>query len=107
MAFADWSTHWAMGTPETCGPVLDAYARAWSHIQEDAEMQFVTDLMGPICGTEVRAAKQVPYSVRIDSDVPIGTVDLNCGGSRLSERVGGDDTIARFESAIPLSLIHI
>jgi hypothetical protein len=46
-------------------------------------------------------AKGVAFKVRIDSDILIPEVALDCGGRTHLEKLSGSDTIAKFGSVTP------
>ena len=100
MAWADWTTSWAMGA-DTCGMAMDTYAEKTAKVTDDAELSFLSGLVQQTCGRPVVAAAPVAYKVRVDSDIPIAEVGLFCRGRSWSERLGGGDTIARFDDAKP------
>ncbi len=94
----------AMGG-DACGETLDTYASRAGRLADDAEIAFVNGLVRGRCGTfelpSVVSNEGVPFKVRVDSDVAIGSIALACGESRWTEKVTPEDAIARFEDAAP------
>jgi Ca-activated chloride channel family protein len=102
MAWTDLLTERAMGDRSCSG--LGDYRRAASQVQGDAEIAYVSNLTGKLCGVDMSqtvAATGVQYKVKVDADLPIPEVKLACNGTTLSERLSGSDTVARFEDVTP------
>jgi len=99
MAFADVATSWAMGA-EPCGAPLQTYRQKVASLGDDAEIGYTNGLVGGLCGVDMTTVVQpgVAYKVKVDSDTPIAEVGLVCDGVRLSERLSGSDTVARFDA---------
>ncbi|MCA9491204.1 MAG: VWA domain-containing protein, partial [Myxococcales bacterium] len=97
MAWTDLLTADAMGA-DPCGDPLRTYARRASTLSDDAEVGFVNGLVRQRCGNfelpSVVTDNGVPFKVKVDSDIPISTVALDCGGSRSTEALSGSDVIA-------------
>jgi hypothetical protein len=49
----------------------------------------------------LQAPSGVELKVKVDSDIPIGGVELDCGGRSHLEPISGSDTVARFQSVRP------
>jgi len=94
----------AMGG-DACGEPLGTYASRAARLDDDAEIAFVNGLVHGRCGKfelpSVVSNEGVPFKVRVDSDVAIGSIALSCGESRWTERISPADAIARFEDAEP------
>ena len=99
MAWTDMLTAQAMGA-DPCGRELQTYASRASKLGDDAEIGFVNGLVSKRCGSFELPAfvsnNGVPFKVRVDADIPISTVALDCGGSRSTESLTGADVIAMF-----------
>jgi len=102
MGFSDVVAAWAMRA-DPCGAPLSTYRQQAARVTGDAEIAYVSGLLGDLCGVDM--TRMVPagvaYKVKVDSDLPIAEVRLVCGGQRLSQRLSGADTVARFEQATP------
>ncbi len=96
MAWTEVLTAQAMGG-DPCGAPLTAYAEQASRVADDAEIAYVTSLIAQRCNVPAMTpAPTVAYKVRVDSDVPIAEVTLDCGDRRQVQKLSGSDTIARF-----------
>jgi Ca-activated chloride channel family protein len=105
MAFADWAMAEAMGA-DPCSEALSTYRQRVSLVPDDAEIGFVNGLVGRRCGVPMEtvalaAPAGVELKVKVDSDIPIGQVELDCGGRSHLEPLSGSDTVARFQSVLP------
>ena len=100
MAWTDWAQSWAMsGKYAACSAAMDTYADRTALLADDAEVQYLSGLTSKVCGRTVAATPKVPVKVRVDSDIPIAEVRLDCGGHQWSDSIGGGDTVARFDNA--------
>ncbi len=106
MAFADVATAWAMQA-DPCGAPLQTYRQKVASLGDDAEIGYTNGLVGGLCGVDLSTVVEpgVAYKIKVDSDTPIAEVGLVCDGVRLSERLSGSDTVARFGSVIPGSCV--
>ncbi len=99
MAWTDLLTAEAMGA-DPCGDPLRDYARRAGPLADDAEIGFVNGLVRSRCGSfdlpTVVTDHGVPFKVKVDADIPITTVALDCGGARSTESLTGSDVIAMF-----------
>ncbi|MEZ4238485.1 MAG: VWA domain-containing protein [Myxococcota bacterium] len=105
MAFSDWVMAGAMGA-DACGAPLDTYRERADWIGDDAEIGFVNGLVGQRCGVAlptvaVAEAGGVALKVRVDADIPIGRVELQCGARSHLETLTPADTIATFSHVQP------
>ncbi len=101
MAWTDMLQARSMGADPCAGP-SGIYAERASQVEGDAEIAYVTSLAAKWCAIEVpEAVTTVAYKVRVDADVPIAEVVLARGGDEAKQRIGGSDTIARFDVARP------
>ena len=100
MAWTDWAQSWAMsGKSAACSAAMDTYADRTALLADDAEVHYLSGLTSQVCGRTVAATPKVPVKVRVDSDIPIAEVRLDCNGQQWSDSIGGGDTVARFENA--------
>lgn len=102
MAWTDLLAERAMGDRRCTS--LNDYRRAASQVQGDAEIAYVSGITGKMCGvdmSETLAATGVTFKVKVDADQPIPEVRLNCHGETWSQRLGGGDSVARFDDAPP------
>ena len=91
----------AMGG-DACGAEMDAYGLRASRVADDAEIGYVNGLVRAMCGDfqldeYVRDTATVAYKVRVDSDIPIGSVAMSCGRHSWTESLSGSDSVARFQ----------
>lgn len=96
MAWTDILTHHAMGA-DACGTPFSEYRQSISGLQGDAEIAYVSELVGRWCDFSTPVASWTApafLKVRLDSDVAISSMDLDCNGSRLS----ASDSVARLEA---------
>lgn len=102
MAFADTTMAWAMRA-DPCGAPLAAYRQTLPTLQDDAEIGYTSQLLGGLCGVDlsVMPPPGVAYKVKVDADMPIAEVALQCGDGRHAARLSGSDTVARFEGIAP------
>jgi Ca-activated chloride channel family protein len=105
MAFSDWVMADAMGA-DPCSQALATYRQRAGLVPDDAEIGFVNGLVGRRCGVPMetvalQAPPGVELKVKVDSDIPIGGVELDCGGRSHLEPISGSDTVARFQSVRP------
>jgi hypothetical protein len=103
-AWTDMLVADAMGG-NACGETLGTYASRAARLGDDAEIAFVNGLVRGRCGhfelPAVVSDAGVPFKVRVDSDIAIGSVGLACGESRWTDALTPADAIARFEDAPP------
>ena len=99
MAWTDVVQAKAMGG-DGCGDALDVYGQRAAVLSRDAEVAFVNGLVTNQCpGFELPSVVDaVPYKVKIDSDIPIASVSLECGDSQWNDRVSASDTVAQFQA---------
>ena len=92
----------AMGG-DACGAALSAYTDRASRLSDDAEIAYVNGLVGKTCRVDLStvASPGVAYRVRVDSDIPIAEVGLECQGRTRTSRLSPADTVARFDDAQP------
>ncbi len=102
MAWSDALAIGAMGG-DACGEPVSDFRAASRYLADDAEIAYVGGLLGRQCGLDmsVQLAPSVAYKVRVDSDVPIAEVGLQCGGQRWAESLSMGDQVARFDAAEP------
>ena len=102
MAFADVVLAHAMGA-EPCREPLAAYRSRIATLADDAEIAYVSGLLGSRCDVELQGAatRGVPLKVRIDADQPIGDAELACSHATYRESLGAGDQVARFASVVP------
>jgi Ca-activated chloride channel homolog len=87
-----------------CGSELAVYAERSSLVSEDVEIAFVDGLVEKMCGVQLAKVehpvdrKLVDYKVKVDSDIPIAEVSLECGTSRLAQSLSSSDTVAKFSA---------
>lgn len=103
MAWTDMLTARALGS-SPCGAPFSTYKDRVSALGSDTEIDWLDGLTRPLCGETAPPPRPqiagVSYKVKVDSDIPIAEVGLDCAGSRWSESLSGSDTIALF-SATP------
>ncbi|MEQ1566206.1 MAG: VWA domain-containing protein [Myxococcota bacterium] len=104
MGFADWTLATAMGA-EPCGEPLAQYTSAAYQVADDAEIAFVNGLVGTRCkvplATSVASAGGIGLKVKVDSDIPISSARLVCGGRTHVEALSSADTVASFDGVRP------
>jgi Ca-activated chloride channel family protein len=108
MAWSDLLTERALGD-RSCAS-LPAYRQAVAKVQDDAEIAYVNGLTETLCrlpagsigAQTIARANGVELKVRVDADIAIPEVALECSGQRIgTESLSGSDTIARFDDALP------
>ncbi|MBT3222527.1 MAG: VWA domain-containing protein, partial [Proteobacteria bacterium] len=99
MAFTDVLLEKSMGGAG-CTTALDTYRERADEVKDDAEVAFVNGLLGKMCGVDmnVTLAKGVDFKIRVDSDIPIAEVGLDCAGRKLAEKLSSGDTVATFSA---------
>ncbi len=99
MAWTDVVQEKAMGGTG-CGQALEVYGQRAAGLSRDAEVAFVNGLVTNQCPNfQLPSVIQaVPYKVKVDSDIPIASVSLDCGDGHWSDRVSASNTVARFQA---------
>jgi Ca-activated chloride channel family protein len=103
MAWTDMLQTRAMGG-DACGEALPTWTERSSKVADDAEIAYVGTLVqrwcpyAPVIEQPVSVSK-VAYKVRVDSDVPIAEVTLECTDGSQSRTLSGSDMVARFDVA--------
>jgi Ca-activated chloride channel family protein len=104
MAWTDMILARSLGN-SPCGQPFSTWRERVDALGEDAEVQWLDGLTSPLCGatpvvprTPVRG---VAFKVKVDSDLPIAEVGLQCNGRTLTESLSASDTVARFDAATP------
>ena len=99
MAWSDLLLAQAMGGSE-CGAPLQTYRDAAAAVGDDAEIGYVNGLVGGHCGVDMSAppVSRVSYKVRVDSDIPIAEVAMQCDSWSGAEAMTASDTVARFDA---------
>ncbi|MCA9491188.1 MAG: VWA domain-containing protein, partial [Myxococcales bacterium] len=102
MAFSDIVLAQSMGGGG-CGAPLQAYRQRSGAVPGDAEITYVNGLVGDLCHVEMTTVvtRGVQLKLKLDSDQPIASVDLRCGGQHTTQRLTAADQIARFEDITP------
>ena len=104
MAFSDWVMAGAIGA-DPCGDALSTYRSRSSAVADDAEIAYVNGLVGNRCGVRLATVASsrggVEVKVKVDADIPIAEVALECSGRTHLETLSGSDTVARFGSVRP------
>ncbi len=102
-ALMDWSDVLlakAMGG-DACGQPFQDYRRSIYGLEGDAEIAYVSELLGKWCGRPepISTWTAAAYTkIRFDSDTPVTEVALDCGGAHKSVTVTGSDTVATFQA---------
>jgi len=85
-----------------CDEPLTTYAQRAGQLPDDAEIGYVNGLLTQMCGDfdlpSVVSTPSVAYKVKVDADIPIAEVALECNGSRWSSPMSGSTTVARFDA---------
>lgn len=101
MAWTDVVMARSMGA-DACGAPLTDYRRTLGGLQGDAEIAYVTELLGHWCqvpGPLVAWTEPAWTRIRLDSDVPVTEVALACPSGSWRQAMTTSDTVARFEAA--------
>ena len=102
MAWTDLLIADAMGT-NACDEELRTYGQRAGSLKDDAEIAFVNGLVRQRCANFELASNEpqrgVPFKVKVNSDVAILEVALQCGGQRYTDTLTGSDTVASFDAA--------
>ncbi|HMV69904.1 MAG TPA: VWA domain-containing protein, partial [Myxococcota bacterium] len=100
IAWTDVLTARAMGQ-DACGAPFQGYRAAIGGLEGDAEVAYVSELLGRWCGRPEPVARWTAPAytkIRFDTDVAISEVELRCGGWNQSLAVTGSDKVASFEA---------
>lgn len=100
MAWSDILVTHAMGG-DACGAPFHAFRGQLPALQGDAEMAYVSELVGRWCDLEFPLAHwTAPARTRIqlDTDVAIGEVALSCGAATQRKALTAGETVAAFET---------
>jgi hypothetical protein len=85
-----------------CDEPLATYAERAAMLPDDAEVGYVNGLLTKMCGDfdlpSVVSSRSVAYKVKVDADIPIAEVALQCNGSRWSSPMSGSTTVASFDA---------
>ncbi len=102
IAWSDVLLMKAMGG-NACGDPLANYSDLASQLSDDAEIAYVNGLIGKTCRVDMAnvVASGVDFKVRVDSDIPIAEVGLQCDRRSSSSKLSASDTVARFKNARP------
>jgi len=84
-----------------CSEGIAAYTAEASQVGDDAEIAYINGLVNKRCGVEiptspVEVLTNVKYKVRLDTDLPIAEVMLECEGKRIAHALGAGVNIASF-----------
>ncbi len=111
MAWTDMLMTDAMGG-SGCGEGIAAYQAEASLVGDDAEVAYINGLVGQRCGVDIPtqpapALTKVDYKVRIDSDLPIAEVMMECEGLRTAKALNAGTTVASFAVAPGACLLSL
>ena len=100
MAWTDMLMTDALGG-SGCSDGMAAYAAEAAHLSDDAEVAYINGLVSKRCGVELPTAPPpalagVAYKVKLDSDLPIAEVMLECAGKRTAQALGAGTNVASF-----------
>ena len=86
-----------------CGEeAMQRYTERVSRVSNDAEVAYISGLVEKTCGKRVpvitrpRPTPRAMLKVKVDSDIPIAEVALQCQGNKQTARLSSSDTVARF-----------
>jgi len=97
MAWTDLLLERAMGG-SACGPALGVYAQRAALVGQDAEIAYVNDLVNQQCGVQIPMDLQtVAYKVKLDSDMPIAEVALQCAAYQEQESLTAGVSAVTFQ----------
>ncbi len=101
MAWTDMLMSDALGG-SGCREGLDAYTAEAGRVSDDAEIAYINGLIQKRCGVSipsqpVEALVNVAYKVKIDSDLPIAEVMMECEGRRVAQALGAGVSVASFD----------
>jgi Ca-activated chloride channel family protein len=100
IAWTDVLTAKAMGQ-DACGAAFQDYRVSMGGLEGDAEIAYVSELLGRWCGRPEPVARWTAPAytkVRFESDVAVSEVELRCGGWNQAIAVTGSDKVATFEA---------
>ena len=100
MAWTDMLMSDALGG-SGCSEGMAAYTAEASRVGDDAEIAYINGLINQRCGVQiptapVAALAGVAYKVRLDSDLPIAEVMLECEGKRIAKALTAGSSVASF-----------
>jgi len=86
-----------------CSEHFASYAKHASAVGDDAEVAYVNGLVEKRCGMQVPEAPPpvlagVTYKVKLDTDLPIAEVAMECGATKLSESLKAGESVAVFQA---------
>lgn len=102
MAWSDLLMTKSLGG-EVCGAPMSAWRQRVGELGQDAEISWLDGLTSPLCGqapvpVQPAPARTVSLKVKLDSDMPIAEVGLQCGGWHGSDALSSGDQVARFDA---------
>lgn len=99
MGWTDVLTARALGA-DACGAPLREWVDRSKTLADDAEITYVNKLVGNWCTVPELdvALAGVAFKVRVDADLPIAEVELDCGQNHYKQTLSGGDNIARFDA---------
>jgi Ca-activated chloride channel family protein len=100
MAWTDMLMSDALGG-SGCSEGMAAYAGEAGLVSDDAEVAYINGLVSKRCGVELPTAPPpalvgVAYKVKLDSDLPIAEVMMECEGKRIAKALTAGSTVASF-----------
>jgi hypothetical protein len=99
MAWTDMLTADALGG-SGCREGLQAYLEQARQVGDDAEIGYVGSLVSQRCGIELPRPEPilagVSYKIKVDSDLPIAEVGLDCQGRHLAQTLGAGSKVVTF-----------
>lgn len=102
MAWTDLLLAKPMGG-DPCGDPLTKYTGLANSVSDDAEIVYVNSLVQKMCKvdlptTPVPVLAGVTYKIKLDADLPIAEVALQCSGNRLSQKLTMGESVAVFNT---------
>ena len=100
MAWTDMLMSDALGG-SGCSEGMAAYSAEASQVGDDAEVAYINGLINQRCGVQIPTVPVpvlagVAYKVKLDTDLPIAEVMLECEGKRIAKALTAGSTVASF-----------
>jgi Ca-activated chloride channel family protein len=99
MAWTDMLTADALGG-SGCREGLETYRSRTAAVGDDAEISYIDGLVAQRCGVSIPkpapALAGVSYKVKLDTDLPIAEVTMECAGRRIAQALGPGSNVATF-----------
>ncbi len=102
MAWSDLLMNKSLGG-QVCGAPMDTWRQRVAELGQDAEISWLDGLTSPLCGqapvpVQPAPVRTVALKIKLDSDMPIAEVGIQCGSWHGSDSLSSGDQVARFDA---------